>query len=213
MFCLSGHPFFCIEEGCFLFERAPSFCIEKGRILFERAPLLFREERELFVCTGTPSFPLRKRAVLFEGFLIGLAPPRKIERFFDSPLLFCGEGRVLLFQIRTSMRRDGERELPLAETNLRKSRRLPQSRHRRVHRMARQLPQGRSQGNSALPAFTPSIPPHSTAPSGNNGNEHSDQIRSAERSSFPRSKRFASFSSVSSMTGSSAFVFWEASLL
>ena len=196
MFCLSGHPFFCIEEGGFLFARAP---------------LLFREERELFVCTGTPLFLLKKGVVLFklalllsreerELFLIWSVSPRhgRTEGFFDSPLLFCGEGRVLLFQIRTSMRRDGERELPLAKTNLRKSRRLPQ---------------GRSQGNSALPAFTPSIPPHSTAPSGNNGNEHSDQIRSAERSSFPRSKRLASFSSVSSMTGSSAFVFWEASLL
>lgn len=202
----------------------PFFCIKEGSFLFARAPLLFREERALFYLDGPPPFALRKGAFLFASgspsfplrkgvVLIGLAPPRKIERFFDSPLLFCGEGRVLLFQIRTSMRRDGERELPLAETNLRKSRRLPQSRHRRMHRMARQLPQGRSQGNSALPAFTPSIPPHSTAPSGNNENEHSDQIRSAERSSFPRSKRFASFSSVSSMTGSSAFVFWEASLL
>ena len=164
----------------------------------------------LFVCAGSPLFREERELIL-----IWSVSPRhgRTEGFFDSPLLFCGEGRVLLFQIRTSMRRDGERELPLAETNLRKSRRLPQSRHRRMHRMARQLPQGRSQGNSALPAFTPSIPPHSTAPSGNNGNEHSDQIRSAERSSFPRSKRFASFSSVSSMTGSSAFVFWEASLL
>ena len=194
--------------------------------MFARAPLLFRGERELFVCTGTPLFLLKKGVVLFklalllsreerELFLIWSVSPRhgRTEGFFDPPLLFCGEGRVLLFQIRTSMRRDGERELPLAETNLRKSRRIPQSRHRGVHRMARQLPHGRSQGNSALPAFTPSIPPHSTAPSGNNGNEHSDQIRSAERSSFPRSKRFASFSSVSSMTDSSAFVFLEASLL
>ena len=175
--------------------------------MFARAPLLFREERELFGLSRLPSFALRK------GVFDWTCPATEDRKIFRFPLLFCGEGRVLLFQIRTSMRRDGERELPLAETNLRKSRRLPQSRHRRVHRMARQLPQGRSQGNSALPAFTPSIPPHSTAPSGNNENKHSDQIRSAERSSFPRSKRFASFSSVSSMTGSSAFVFWEASLL
>ena len=39
------------------------------------------------------------------------------------------------------------------------------------------------------------------------------QIRSAESRSFPRSRMSASFSSVSSMTGSSAFVFLEASLL
>ena len=41
----------------------------------------------------------------------------------------------------------------------------------------------------------------------------SDQMRSEARRSLPRSKILASFSSVSSMTGSSAFVFLEASLL
>lgn len=110
---------------------------------------------------------------------------------FVLPPLF-GEGRSVFRGRRKGVGVLGKtRDLLRTETNLKKIKATPSA--------AR--PHERARGTSLREGGTGVL----TRPS--------DQMRSEARRSLPRSKILASFSSVSSMTGSSAFVFLEASLL
>ena len=183
----------------------PLFLLGGG--LFD-APFRLFEQRESFSCSSF--FLITARSELFVSPLVRISYSPSLlfgakNELFMSPLPFgggdiwCfvlpplfGEGRSVFRGRRKGVGVLGKtRDLLRTETNLKKSRRLLPPRARMSGRRGTSLREG---GSGVL-----------TRPS--------DQMHSEARRSLPRSKILASFSSVSSMTGSSAFVFLEASLL
>lgn len=185
--------------GCFLI---------RGGLSAALPPFRLCEQREHFSCS--PFFPYHgeERTICLPSrpnFLFPLSPIRNEERtFYVSPsvrrrgyLVFCPpspfRGREKRFP--GTKKRSwsfGQNKRPASNGNEPEKIKATPSAAR---------PHERARGTSLREGGTGVL----TRPS--------DQMRSEARRSLPRSKILASFSSVSSMTGSSAFVFLEASLL